>query len=169
MACDSGIPGQRWGHLCSLIWTFCCPLIKYWKLSKRDLLSLYYRLQHDNRTLYHMGTGKVQTRVRIYALIENHLNSNVRKYNFWHVRLMKTHIRLGTSLRSPHEEALNHSLSIIRQGQSITKTCLYNFDPLKPHFYIVKLGFTGVYIIFLISAQKHRLWVHVRTASLRRF
>ena len=35
----------------------------------------------------------------------------------------------------------------------ITKTCLYNLDPLKPHFYIVKLGFTGVYIIFLISAQ----------------
>ena len=35
----------------------------------------------------------------------------------------------------------------------ITKTHLYNFDPLKPHFYIVKLGFTGVYIIFLISAQ----------------
>ena len=36
---------------------------------------------------------------------------------------------------------------------SITKTCLYNFDPLKPHFYIVKLGFTGVYIVFHISAQ----------------
>ena len=35
----------------------------------------------------------------------------------------------------------------------ITKTCLHNVDPLKPHFYIVKLGFTGVYIIFLISAQ----------------
>ena len=40
----------------------------------------------------------------------------------------------------------------------ITETRLYNFDPLKPQFYIVKLGFTGVYIIFLISAQKHRLW-----------
>ena len=53
----------------------------------------------------------------------------------------------------------------------ITKTYLhvYNFDPLKLHFYIVKLGFTGVYIIFLISAQKHRLWVLVRTASPRRF
>ena len=36
---------------------------------------------------------------------------------------------------------------------NITKTCLYYFDHLKPHFYIVKLGFTGVYIIFLISAQ----------------
>ena len=34
----------------------------------------------------------------------------------------------------------------------ITKTRLYSFDPLKPHLYIVKLGFTGVYIIFLISA-----------------
>ena len=49
----------------------------------------------------------------------------------------------------------------------IMKTCLYNLDtppPLKPHFYIVKLGFTGVYIIF---AQKHRLWVLVRTSSTR--
>ena len=36
---------------------------------------------------------------------------------------------------------------------NITKISLYNSDPLKPHFYIVKLGFTGVYIIFLISAQ----------------
>ena len=35
----------------------------------------------------------------------------------------------------------------------ITKTYLYNVDPFKPHFYIVKLVFTGVYIIFLISAQ----------------
>ena len=38
------------------------------------------------------------------------------------------------------------------------KTYLYNFDPLKPHFYMVKLGFTGgaggwVYIIFIIFAQ----------------
>ena len=40
----------------------------------------------------------------------------------------------------------------------ITKTCLYNFDPFKPHFYIVKLGFTGVCIIFLISAQKIDCW-----------
>ena len=35
----------------------------------------------------------------------------------------------------------------------ITRTYLYNFDPLKPHFYIVKLGFTGVYIIFLILLE----------------
>ena len=28
-----------------------------------------------------------------------------------------------------------------------------NFDPLKPHFYIVKLVFAGVHVIFLISAQ----------------
>ena len=35
---------------------------------------------------------------------------------------------------------------------NFTKTCLYNVDPVKPHFYILKLGFTGVYIIFLMSA-----------------
>ena len=58
---------------------------------------------------------------------------------------------------------------IVSFEQLITKTCLYNFDPLKPHCYMVKLGFRGVYIIFLISAQKHRLWVLVRTALSRRF
>ena len=37
----------------------------------------------------------------------------------------------------------------------ITKTYLYNVDPLKPHFYIKKkkLGFTGVYSKFLIFTQ----------------
>ena len=43
-----------------------------------------------------------------------------------------------------------HPRNLIRP---ITKTCQYNFDPLKPRFYTVKLGFTGVYIIFHISAQ----------------
>ena len=38
--------------------------------------------------------------------------------------------------------------------QHITKAYLYNFDLLKPHFYIVKLRFTGVYIIFLIFTKK---------------
>ena len=42
-------------------------------------------------------------------------------------------------------------------------------SPRKPHFYIIKLGFIGVYLIFLISDQIHRLWVLVRTASVRRF
>ena len=37
----------------------------------------------------------------------------------------------------------------VKKKYLITKTCLYNFEPLKPHFYIVKLGFTGVYNIFL--------------------
>ena len=31
----------------------------------------------------------------------------------------------------------------------ITKTCLCNVDPLKPHFYIVKLGFTEYTLFFL--------------------
>ena len=37
--------------------------------------------------------------------------------------------------------------------KTITKTRLYNFDPVIPHFHIVKLGFTGVYLIFLISVK----------------
>ena len=51
------------------------------------------------------------------------------------------------------------------QGQPHHENYLYNFDPLQPHFYIVKLRLTGVYIIFIISALKHWLWVLVRPAS----
>ena len=44
-------------------------------------------------------------------------------------------------------------LALREVWESIRKTCLYNFDPLKAHFYIVKLGFARVYIIFVISAK----------------
>ena len=39
--------------------------------------------------------------------------------------------------------------------------------PPTPNFYIVKLVFTGEYFIFF--PLKHRAWVLVRTASVRRF
>ena len=36
----------------------------------------------------------------------------------------------------------------------ITTTYLYNFDPFKSHLYIVKQGFTWVYIIFSYFCSK---------------
>ena len=36
---------------------------------------------------------------------------------------------------------------------SMFSLCLYNVDLLKPRFCVVKLGFTRIYILFLISAQ----------------
>ena len=47
---------------------------------------------------------------------------------------------------------------------TLRKARLYNLNLVKPHFYIVNLEFTGINIIFLISAQKHRLWIFVRNA-----
>ena len=35
----------------------------------------------------------------------------------------------------------------------ITKTCPCNVYPLKPHFYIAKLGYAGVYLFFLFLLQ----------------
>ena len=35
----------------------------------------------------------------------------------------------------------------------IRKTCPCNVYPLKPHFYIVKLGYAGVYLFFLFLLQ----------------
>ena len=74
---------------------------------------------------------------------------------------------------SVEQEQLFEQLCLYKGTVSFTsyiaKTIPRNEDPLTPHFYIVKLGFTGVNIIFLFFALKHRLWVLVRTASMRRF
>ena len=86
----------------------------------------------------------------------------------------KPHI-MGNARKCPCVICMDQLLTKRPLGQvrlaklHITKTCLYNFGPLKPHFYIVKLGFTGVYIIILTSAQEHRCGYLVRTASLRQF
>ena len=53
----------------------------------------------------------------------------------------------------PYRLFIITTAGIMPFGDFITKTCLDNFDPLKPHFYIVKQGFIGVYIIFLILLQ----------------
>ena len=51
--------------------------------------------------------------------------------------------------------AVLDTLIISKNGLPFTKTCLYYFDSLKPLFYIVKLGFTGVYIIFSYFCSKN--------------
>ena len=71
--------------------------------------------------------------------------------------------------RIPQEDEMNIDLPVyFLHRPCITKTCLYNFDSRKPHFCIIKLGFTGVYIFFSYFAKNHKLWVLVRTTSPRR-
>ena len=61
----------------------------------------------------------------------------------------------------PFTGAVSYSTTYLAKPCTITKTCLYNFDPLKPHFYIVKLGFTGVNIIFhYLLLRSSLIWVH---------
>ena len=55
--------------------------------------------------------------------------------------ILCVHLLLGPLLQSWPDVSVIH--------ENITKTYLYNFDPLKPHFYIVKLGFTGYTLFFL--------------------
>ena len=61
--------------------------------------------------------------------------------------------QFGSCLKNRQKTFIRRCCIWILLFQPITKACIYNFDPLKPHFYIVKLGFTGVYIIFLISLK----------------
>ena len=81
----------------------------------------------------------------ILIFLHEKLQFGTHEKCLWEVLLMHTY---NVSF---HTEVRKICISIFIRSV-ITKTCLYNFDPLKPHFYIVKLGFTGVYIIFLIFA-----------------
>ena len=98
---------------------------------------------------------------------------NIRESIIKPCYIRKCDMRMDCLLLCIIQTGIKNSLLLdILHGQwstHIKRTYLYNFDPLKSHFYIVKLGFTVVYIIFLISAQKaqkHRLWVLIRTASV---
>ena len=44
---------------------------------------------------------------------------------------------------------LDGCLKYKKTENRITKPYLYNFDTLKPHFHVVKLGFTGYTLVFL--------------------
>ena len=55
-----------------------------------------------------------------------------------------------------------------KNSEAITKSYLYNFDPLKPHLYSKTGVYRGIHY-FSYFCSKHRLWVLVRTASPRRF
>ena len=61
----------------------------------------------------------------------------------------------GSNLKAPDQHLYAHPTESPRGSKATSSTqhhknmWLCNFDPLKPHFYIVKLVFTGVYIIFL--------------------
>ena len=50
---------------------------------------------------------------------------------------------------------------------SITKTSPCNVQPLTSHFYIVKLGFTGVYILFLFLLQNMDCGYSLETPHLK--
>ena len=54
---------------------------------------------------------------------------------------------IKTVLETGIDEMGCYQMHSLKQAFSvgISRKRLYNFDPIKPHFYIVKLGFTGVY------------------------
>ena len=81
------------------------------------------------------------------------------------LKLYRSNIILLPMKRSKLPE---HSIRKGYRHRHIRKTCPCNIYPLKPYFYIEKGVCRGIHI-FLIFAPKHRLWVLVRTASLRRF
>ena len=64
---------------------------------------------------------------------------------------MKSFGKIGECDDKPHDECFEKATVLPKSPNTfyITKTYLYNFDPLKPHFYIVKLGFAGDTLFFL--------------------
>ena len=126
--------------------------------NRRTIRSSFFLCRLINRKYFYVFSHFGRVLAKRY--LADTSDSNV--YSLWYCTknrfTFSEAIRSEFNLISEFAPFQSRSLYIRVLVCSNTKTCLYNFDPLKPHFNIVKLGFTGVYIIFLISAQKHRLW-----------
>ena len=81
--------------------------------------------------------GQLRSLIRAFA---------IRRYILWY--------SMNLGMESEDADQTAQTLNLICALAVITKTYLYNFDPLKPHFYILKPGFTGVYIIFFLFLFK---------------
>ena len=79
----------------------------------------------------------------------------------------QTTIDVTGALRVKGKDPLNvmYALKYPAFENNITETYLYNFDPLKPHFYIVKLGFTGVTLFFLFLLRNVDCWYSLKQIS----
>ena len=96
----------------------------------------------------HVHVRKVQMRARNVCLV----NKSKKNITMFHLKIvifthsmLHRHVdvtkRLGKCMHRVHDHA-------------ITKTSPCNEHPLTPHFYIVKLGFTGVYVFFSYFCSK---------------
>ena len=131
------------------------PTIEY-RRERTDLIQTYKILNDINR----LDTDKIFKRAQY---------TQTRGHNF---KLFKQRSRLNLRANCFSNRVVNVWNSLpenVVNSPSIRQTCPCKVYPLKPHFYIAKLGYAGLYLFFLIFAPKHRLWVPVRTASARRF
>ena len=113
----------------------------------KEILTHYYFNRRQCRYLWpDLGAELAQ-----FLMIKGYCTTMISRMPFTFLIAVRTDriVRISSPL------CVHHTARVL--SIAITK-CLCNFDPLKPILYIVKLGFTGVHIIFLISAQKHRLW-----------
>ena len=112
-------------------------------------MMLYFR-RFTAATRYLTPTALTSNKIYVVA----HGNKEHIREQRWSVDLI--HMK-GLKLAELHTRSSTGfsetRFSKLPNGLNITKTRLDNFDPLRPHFYIVKLGFTGVYIFVLISTK----------------
>ena len=133
--------------------TFSTPRLKLWKQENADLFLANFdsqKLSQINEVLNNLAQKPNVSKSDIDAVtcdIENIFHNALEG-------AFGTYTPCENAHKRPNKPSRKHAYIIL--------------TPLNPTLHS-KTGVYRVYIIFLISAQKHRLWVLVRTASARRF
>ena len=87
----------------------------------------------------------------------SHADASFTEWTFeWNTKIMRYPEKATVAKHSLPKAPTKEETENKHWPDTIKKTRLYNFEPLKPNFYIVYLGFTGVYI-FSYFAKKYRL------------
>ena len=102
------------------------------------------------RTQLHFLTSLRQVRLSLYLQLYSDIWTETWDYVLADMCGQRRLKSVCASAQSDQSFQCLHGDTLhLLNGYRITKIYLFTFDPLKPPFYIVKLGFTGVYLFFL--------------------
>ena len=122
------------------------------------------KIRKKNKQTNKQKKTKKKNKKKNRAMISTWKKTNVRINTYFTSRVLVDdqlvlQNRWSTMIFTP---ILSTNEKCHERPESSRKHTYIILTPLNTTF-IAKLGFTGVYFIFLIFAQKHRLWVLVRT------
>ena len=135
---------KKWGLRVSKLYRY----FSFWHRASMKLMCFFLFYVHKRTAKFQLST-RMSRLIRTFSVrLQNNWSHNILTITkgpyrtSWMNRLICEFASCKYPCDLPHCHLQFNTVGV--RSSFITKTCLYNVDPLKPHLNIVKLGFTRV-------------------------